>query len=654
MKKAFDLNYCCIRRVLRSENPSMTVCLILVKNSLESSQTRKRSLSSVKDVVARTITLENLTEASLSKAQQTAILAIANASSFRQDKCNQILRVISSEEEEQIDRLSQNLADSQISNFSDDLPKPKTEQPAISKLEMKAISLKLVTEDDIPPQVVSKVMTEIADRVEPSFDVLGVSTMRTYFPCLKYLLTEQAEDIIRDSKHLTIGIDSTTISGKEFSSFTLMTDENASIILDIDYLPDHKSKTVADQFSRRFGTLSVDTQQMLAEKVQGFNTDRAPAALGACKLVDIFLNEQHQRDRCTIPCSMHLHSMQEKKLRESFTTEFKQYLLVAEKYLSKSRVHRGKKMHGEEFEDFLKIKLENGQEVLPKCFSLYSNVRFGVMCGNLQVFAINYDEVANFLQLRCNEPTIAENLRKEKVKIFAEIIATVLVNECLASPLWSQTRVALSSESFATLEEQFLLSCENIVKAASPTIALTIGGQNLMFQNNENRLHPMFEKIVRAYADLNFALLNDLIKEKVAIVRQVCLDYKVKSDISVLEGELIWNNQNCERSMGYLKRSYERRFNLAEENLCLISAAMYNAPVSYWMQKSMDKLKQAFGHGVIKTLAEQRKRARLDTNQQKLRKESERQNAEAREKLLFDRIGNFIPKTSKKVFEIWK
>lgn len=175
-----------------------------------------------------------------------------------------------------------------------------------------------------------------------------------------------------------------------------------------------------------------------------------------------------------------------------------------------------------------------------------------------------------------------------------------------------------------------------------------------MFQNNENRLHPMFEKIVRAYADLNLALLNDLIKEKVAIVRQVCLDYKVKSDISVLEGELIWNNQNCERSMGYLKRSYERRFNLAEENLCLISAAMYNAPVSYWMQKSMDKLKQAFGHGVIKTLAEQRKRARLDTNQQKLRKESERQNAEAREKLLFDRIGNFIPKTSKKVFEIWK
>jgi len=341
--------------------------------------------------------------------------------------------------------------------------------------------------------------------------------------------------------------------------------------------------------------------------------------------------------------------MQEKKLRESFSTDFKRYLLVAEKYLSKSRVHRGKKMHGEAFEDFLKIKLENGQDVLPKCFSLYSNVRFGVLCGNLEVFAINYDEAANFLQLRCNEPSIAENLRNEKVKIFAEICATVLVNECLAAPLWSQTRVALSSEYFATLEQQFLLSCENIVKASSPTIALTKEDQNLMFRNYENRLHPMFEKIARAYAAENFSLLDNEIKEKVAIVRQVCLDYQVKSDISILEGKLIWNNQNCERSMGNLKRSYERRFNLAEENLCLISAAMYNAPVSYWMQKSMDKLKQAFGHDVIKTLAEERKRARLDSDQLKLRNERERQNAENREQLLLDRIGNFIPKTSKKV-----
>jgi len=313
MKKAYDSNYCCIRRVLRSDNQSVTVSLILVKDTLESSQTRKRSLSSAKDVVAKTITLENLTEASLTKAQKTAILAIANASSFRQDKCDKILRIIGFEEEEQIDRLSQHLADSQISNFSDELPKPKKDEPALSKLEMKAITLKLVTEDDIPPSVVSTVMTEIADRVEPSFDVLSVSTMRTYFPCLKYLLTQQAEDIIRNSKFLTLGCDSTTIAGNEFSSFTLMTDENASIILDIANLPDHKSKTVADQFSRRFEELSTDAQQMLAKKIQGFNTDRAPAALGACKLVDSFLNEQHQRERCTIPCSMHLTSMQEKK-----------------------------------------------------------------------------------------------------------------------------------------------------------------------------------------------------------------------------------------------------------------------------------------------------------------------------------------------------
>ena len=76
---------------------------------------------------------------------------------------------------------------------------------------------------------------------------------------------------------------------------------------------------------------------------------------------------------------------------------------------------------------------------------------------------------------------------------------------------------------------------------------------------------------------------------------------------------------------------------------------------SIWQKKIyVLKLKQAFGHCEIKTLAAQRKRARLDSDQQKLRVERERQKAEDREKLLLDRIGDFIPKTPKKVFQIKK
>jgi hypothetical protein len=653
-KRAHDQNKGCIRRALNNETQFTSLFLILVTDVKESSQTRKRARLTSKETIAQPITLTDISEAALNDAQRRAILCIANASSFRSDKCDKIISIVNGdelpEEDPEIVELSQGLSNSQVSNYSDEEMKEVKENPmAISKLDLKCAALRLTAENDIPTPTVFKVMTAVADLIEPTFKPISDRSMRRYVGCLDSLLTKQAEEIIKNSQHLALGIDSTSLAGQEYNSITLMTEENVCIIFDIMKLPDHRADTVLGRFSRRFADFSEECQLMLAKKVQVLNTDRAKAALKSCQLVNNFLNERFDRQRCIVPCSMHLHSMQEKQLRGSLSDDFKSCLFIVEKYLSKSKTHCGKKMKGSDFETFLEIKQQNGEQVIPQCMSMYSNVRFGVLCNNLQLLALNYTQAADFLQLRCQEAETANELRTNQKKFLIEIVSVVLVNELLSKPLWSQSRTASSVEFYSILEEQFLLSCDNVSTAASPVLAIANKHQNLMLGSYENGMKELFENRVRDIAQSNDVELNRMVKEKIQIVRKVCVDYKVSSDISILEGEITWSNQNCERSMGNLKRSYERRYNLSEEHLCLIASSMFNKPVTFWMEVNKDVLNASFERGAMKSLSEKRKRSRSIAAEDRLQREREQQDIESRKKLLFDRIVNFIPKSSSKV-----
>ena len=230
-----------------------------------------------------------------------------------------------------------------------------------------------------------------------------------------------------------------------------------------------------------------------------------------------------------------------------------------------------------------------------------------------------------------------------------EIVSVVLTYDHLATPLWAQSRAESTSEFFATLEEQFLQACDSVSSAASPVIALTSERQNLMFRELECRQEPLFENIVKALSTTNGLELNRKIKEKISIIRQVSLDYKAHSDIGILEGLTCFTNQLAESSMGNLKRSYERRFNLHEESLCQVATAMHNNPVTYWLENDRSVLQLAFGRGVLKQLTDERKRARLSRQENNLQDEIERQANEAREAYLLERVKNFFPKSSSPV-----
>jgi len=401
LKKCFDRNYCCLRRALKKPDSITSVSLIIVPLEKENSQTRKRSLS-ISNVESTSelpnpvsvISFENLqaSEKLLSPSQKLAMLAIANDKNFDRSKSRRIVEIVEErgvEVADDVQRLSQKLEDSQISNYSEELNKPKEEKLLISNNEMKALSLKLCCENDIPASTIHTVITELSNVIdEPSFRPFSERTIRLYVPCLQPLLDQQAEALIARSTALSIGTDSTSLAAKEYNSFTIRNSEGDSLILHVEFLPDHKAQTVLGSFERKFQSFSPEVQAALAMRVQSLNTDRAPAALAACDLIVKFLDSHFKRERSIIPCSMHCHMRQEKKLRESLTDRCKQIVKCAEKHLTKSRTHSGKKMKGEQFETYLEAKKLSDPDVLPEALGLYSNVRFAVFSRNLALLAI--------------------------------------------------------------------------------------------------------------------------------------------------------------------------------------------------------------------------------------------------------------------------
>ena len=116
------------------------------------------------------------------------------------------------EEDVEIHTLSQNLADSQISNYSD-VEKEESDKPELlSKFDLRCMCLLLTCENDIPPEVVNTVITEVNEFAGLSLNIMHRTTMTRHIPVVQGLLDRQAEEIVRSSNTLSLGLDSTNFT----------------------------------------------------------------------------------------------------------------------------------------------------------------------------------------------------------------------------------------------------------------------------------------------------------------------------------------------------------------------------------------------------------------------------------------------------------
>ena len=208
-----------------------------------------------------------------------------------------------------------------------------------------------------------------------------------------------------------------------------------------------------------------------------------------------------------------------------------------EKLLSAHRIHQTKNSAGNEFLQFLRVKEAAGIKVYSKSLGLYSNVRFNTFHENLRNILMNFDVIPEFLRRKKLTDT-ADFIEKHRSLMEIQFLASILVYQHLVQPWWEQIRAMSDTVNYQSLKDKMCDSIENVLKAASPAIAIRNSTQNLMIGSNIEEL-------------------DSAVKNSIVCIKDVYRRFAIKDDVSSLIGENMWTNQlaqfiNILYSYGYL------------------------------------------------------------------------------------------------------
>ncbi|CAG5101811.1 Oidioi.mRNA.OKI2018_I69.chr1.g10.t1.cds [Oikopleura dioica] len=555
--------------------------------------------------------------------------------------CNETLPSLD-EEEKLFSQLDEVVISQPTSSYSQELPK---EKPAsvINRIDLKESCLLLSTEKNISPAVINEVIDEICENIpDANIEPFTDRSLRNHLPLVQPLQHQQEIVFIEDATSLSIGLDSTTISGNEYSTLTILSSDGDSLFWDIKKVADHSGAT--EQFTSKMKEYPEAIQRLIAEKTQSLHSDRAPAAVKSVEIIRKSLDEVFARDRVHVPCSMHIPLNCEKGLRASLPKDILEQVSLLEKVLSSHRLHQTKSSRGAAFLTFLKAKTMESDDVLPESLSLYSNVRFSVFAKNLENVLINLPYVEEFLS-REGHKTSSKFIADNKQRFQVELLAAIYVYKNIVAPWWDKVRAKCDVTFYETLKEELDLTFDGIVSAASPFIAVRSKNKNLMLQDETESV--LFKAVAESIQQKNFKEVNDAIKSKAEIVKNVFHRFRIQDDTTPLIGEVTWTNQLAEMSMGALKRIYGYRFNLDPENLALAGKSKYNRPISFWRERDASKIQQAFKRGTLKRLTDARKRRKESADaadiEAKIKRQKEYKKEQERETKLLAVIYDYIP-----------
>ena len=547
-KTAYEQNMYAIRRALKLLPGDCSLVLIRVLAEKEPSQSRKRKMQKRSLPAIEKITIDNISEKKnqLSKHQILTIELIANsrATSFREPEYRRVAELCEMEipEDPEMDELAVQF-ESQTSNFSDDLPREK-KQSMITRNDLKESCLLLSTERNICPASINATIEEVFSKVPNSnIETFDESSLRRHLPLVGPLLHRQEVAFIEDAESLSIGLDSTTISGNELHSFTILSNTGESLFFDIQKVNDHSSATVAKLFEKKMSEFPENIQLMIAQKTQMLNSDRARAAVSAVGLIRAKLDQIHRRERVFCPCTMHIVLNGEKFLRKSLPEDILEHVSLMEKILSTHRLHQTKSSKGASFLTFLKVKAQLHDDIIPEALSLYSNVRFNVFTRNLENMLTNLDFISEYMEREEFKKT-SEFITKNKTRIQYEFLATILLFKNILLPWWSKIRSRSDAVFYETLQAQLETSFEQIAAAESPSTAIRSRWLNLMLDDDSET--ALFRKIADSIQFHSMKELDQSILTKMAGVKDVFYRFRIQDDTSSLEGEVTWTNQLAE------------------------------------------------------------------------------------------------------------
>ena len=236
-----------------------------------------------------------------------------------------------------------------------------------------------------------------------------------------------------------------------------------------------------------------------------------------------------------------------------------------------------------------------------------------------------------------------------------EFLASILVYQNLVQPWWSKIRAMIDSEFYTSLKEKMINSMENVMKAASPAVAISNPLQNSMIDGivEEN----LFEEVAQRICNRDSRELDTAVKKNITCIKDVYRRFAVKDDISTLIGGCFWTNQLAEFSMGALKLVHQKRSNLDVENIAIVGRATFNHPITFFRELDPEVLVNAFQKGNLKPLHEERKRLKLSKSIEDFEKEQELQRIDEQQRVkdatLLSTVLDFIPESLSEVIIVY-
>lgn len=263
---------------------------------------------------------------------------------------------------------------------------------------------------------------------------------------------------------------------------------------------------------------------------------------------------------------------------------------------------------------------------------------------------MNFDVIPEFLRRKKLIDT-ADFIEKHRSLMEIQFLASILVYQHLVQPWWEQIRAMSDTVNYQSLKDKMCDSIENVLKAASPAIAIRNSTQNLMIGSNIEE--ELFKDASQRILEKLSKELDSAVKNSIVCIKDVYRRFAIKDDVSSLIGENMWTNQLAEFSMGALKYVNEKRTNLDVENIAVVAKATFNRPITFFREHDPQVLVDAFKYGNLRPLHEERKRIKMSKSAENFEKEQELQRSDMQQRLkdatLLASVLDYIPQSLSEV-----
>lgn len=232
-------------------------------------------------------------------------------------------------------------------------------------------------------------------------------------------------------------------------------------------------------------------------------------------------------------------------LRGCLSGETLQLLEECESTLTSSKNHGCHHARGAEYETFLQARrFDDKKKMTTSPLAMQKHTRFGVFARNAQRVAVNIEEVGVFYKEFCKKvPITIRHIATYKTTMLCQLAAAALVYTHLVSSYWSKVSSPINKGRYEEIESLFEQTVGDLVKAASPSLAITADANKF---KADTEMEEGFPEVVHSLArdEETSKALDECVVTHLTAALATFNRFKTEN-LGNLEGLVMFTNQVC-------------------------------------------------------------------------------------------------------------